>query len=475
MKRLNELYDCSYDIPINGIKINSKEIVPGDLFICTSGVTADRHDYVEDAILHGAVAIVASKKINVSVPVVYVPNTNEELPLLMSRFYDFPEKKLSLIGVTGTNGKTTVAQMVQQLLGEEICGYIGTNGIRCSKFKESIRNTTPDTDRLFPYFRRFVDAGCSYLSMETSSEAFFRHRLDYFTFPITVLTNITEDHLNIHKTIENYIDCKCQLFRQTSPGGYSILNLDDAHYSEVRQNCKENVLTYGKSEEADLQIVSYQLKKDCTEIQYTYQGRNYSVCSPFLGDFNVSNLSAALLVWVALGNDFSLGLERVAFMEPILGRLELVDFHQPYQIILDYAHTPDALNHILNFLNQVKTNRIITVTGSAGGRQREKRPMMGKVVLEKSDYVIFTMDDPRNESVDEIIDDLIGNSKLTNYERVIDRTIAIERAFEIAEKGDIVLIAGKGRDNYMALGDEYLPYCDYDVIEEYFKTKKDQD
>ena len=198
--RLNELYDCPYDVEIKGIKMNSKEVVPGDLFICTKGVTADRHDYVEDAIHHGAVAIVASRKIDVSVPVIYVEDTNRELPHLCSKFYRNPQDQLALVGITGTNGKTTVAMLIQDLLGSDICGYVGTNGIKCHAFQESIRNTTPDVDRMIPYLRRFADSGCKIVSMETSSEAFFRKRLDLFQFQVSVLTNITQDHLNIHKT-----------------------------------------------------------------------------------------------------------------------------------------------------------------------------------------------------------------------------------------------------------------------------------
>ena len=174
MKKLSELYpNCGYeDVLIKGIKINSKEVIPGDIFVCTMGVTADRHDFMEEAIQNGAAAVVVQKDVKCSVPMIKVENTNQELPLLASRFYDHPEEKLDIIGITGTNGKTTVATIIQDLMGRDICGYLGTNGIICDKFQESIRNTTPDSDRLYGYFRRFVDNGCRYLSMESSSEAF---------------------------------------------------------------------------------------------------------------------------------------------------------------------------------------------------------------------------------------------------------------------------------------------------------------
>ena len=204
MKKLSELYSGFPDIEMNGIKINSKDCKPGDLFVCVSGVNADRHDYVIDAINHGASAIVASKKIDVDVPVVYVEDTNKELPLIASKFYDYPEDKLTLIATTGTNGKTTVASIIQDLMG--------TNGIICKDFNERIVNTTPDSDRLYMYFDRFCKSGCKYLSLEASSEAFYRHRLDNLKFKIGILTNITQDHLNIHGTMENYAKCKQKLF-----------------------------------------------------------------------------------------------------------------------------------------------------------------------------------------------------------------------------------------------------------------------
>ena len=470
MKKLNELFEGAAPVEISGIKINSKEVVPGDLFVCTMGVNCDRHDFVDDAIKRGAVAIVASKPLQVTVPVIYVEDTNRELASLMARFTDYPDKKLSLIGVTGTNGKTTVAELVQDLMGEE-CAYIGTNGIDCSQFHEAIRNTTPDVDRMYLYLKRFYDAGCRYVSMETSSEAFYRHRLDDFHFDVTILTNITEDHLNVHKTIENYVECKCQLFAKTAPGGTSILNYDDPHYEKVRSYCKEKVLTYGYLEEADLWIQQVQLAVDHTTIMFRFLDKSYTITSPLIGSFNVVNLAASLLVLVAYGYSMEEAIARIPQIQPVLGRMELLSFGQPYQIVLDYAHTPDALDQILTFLNQIKKGRIITLTGSAGGRETEKRSGMGKVVLEKSDYVIFTMDDPRNEDVNTIIDQLIGDSSNTNYERICDRTEAIHKALSMAQANDIVLIAGKGRDNYMAVGNEYLPYCDYDEVEKYFKEK----
>lgn len=469
MKRLNELFNnINSDCSVNGIKINSKEVKEGDIFVCTMGVTADRHDFIDEAIENGACAVVVSKDVgDRSVPIIKVDDTNSYLRKLCSKYYDYPYEKMEMIGVTGTNGKTTVAEIIYQLLGDD-CAYLGTNGRKWKNNSLPMRNTTPDVDRLYMYLNEFVNDKCKTTVMEASSEAFFRHRLDDIKFHIAILTNISEDHLNIHKTLDNYIECKCQLFRQVSDNGYSILNSMDVNYERVLHCSKGTILTYGMNESDTLFIKDYKEQDNKMKITFRYNLKDYTVLSPLLGEFNVFNLAPAILTCLAKGISIEEVLKRVESLHQIEGRLEILPFTNKYIIMLDYAHTTDALDKILTYLNKIKKNRIITVTGSAGGREKEKRPGMGKVVLEKSDYVIFTMDDPREEDVNSIIDDLISDSKLTNYERVIDRKEAIYRALSIAEEDDIVFITGKGRDNYMAIGKEYLPYSDYDVIKEYF-------
>lgn len=472
MKKLNELYDCSYNTIIKDIKINSKECQEGDLFVCTMGVTADRHDFVEDAIKHGAAAIVASKKVQASVPVIYVEDTNKELTLLAKRFFDHPENKLKIIGVTGTNGKTTVASIIQDLMGNDVCGYMGTNGIISHNFHEPILNTCPDADRLYKYMNRFVKAGNQYLSMEASSEALFRNRLWGVNFDVVIFTNITEDHLNIHKTRENYVAAKLKLLDLLNPSGVAILNCDDENYETEVAHCHTKIMTYGKNK-STLQILSCQQSSLCTTIEYLYNQKKYLVQSKLLGEFNAYNLAAAMLALIHYGYSMEEIVSRVKNIHVLPGRVEFLNFGQDYQIVLDYAHTPDAFQKLYQVLASIKKTRIITVTGSAGGREKEKRGSMGKIVLENSDYVIFTMDDPRTEDVNDIITDLLklSNDK-RNYERCIDRKEAIYKALSIAQKDDIVLIAGKGRDNYMALANGYVPYCDYDVIAKYFRSDK---
>lgn len=467
MKKLSKLYPGYPDVLIKGIKINSKEVEEGDIFVCTKGVTADRHDFIDDAIKNGASAIISEKDVDVSIPVIKVKNTNQELPLLASKYYDSPEDSLEIIGITGTNGKTTTAKIIQDLIGNDTCGYLGTNGIICSKFSESIRNTTPDADRLYNYFRRFVDNGCKTLSMEVSSEAFYRERVKNLKFKIGIITNITEDHLNVHKTIDNYVECKQKLVSQVDDNGYSILNIDDKYYNETRKKANGTILTYGKNN-ADLEIIDSISSLHGTNITLKYKDKIYNITSPLLGMFNTYNLCAAILALISLNYDIEDIIKRIPNITTPQGRVEFLNFNQDYSIILDYAHTPDAFRNLYSLLDEIKTGRIITVTGSAGGREKEKRPTMGKLVLDKSDYVIFTMDDPRYESVTDIIFDLVSDSSKDNYEIIVDRREAINKALSIASKNDIVLIAGKGTDNYMAIEDKYLPYNDLEVIKEYF-------
>ena len=233
MKKLNELYpEVKDDVMIKAIKINSKEVKPGDLFVCTKGVTADRHDFIDDAIKHGASAVVVSRSDigQKKVPIIKVPDTNKELPYLCQKFYDYPDKKMIMVGVTGTDGKTTTSTIIQTLIGSERCGYIGTNGRSCAGFTGDNPNTTPDAHLLYDYLDEFVRYGCKYTVMEASSEAFFRGRLQAMTYDVSIYTNITREHLNIHGSFENYIDCKLNLFRQTRSDGHCVLNHDDQYF-----------------------------------------------------------------------------------------------------------------------------------------------------------------------------------------------------------------------------------------------------
>lgn len=477
MKKLNELYDVESDVLIKGIKINSKEVKEGDLFICTMGVNADRHEFIDDAIKNGASAIVVSKDgITKDVPVIKVKNTNDELPLLCARFYDNPEAELELIGITGTDGKTSVATIIQTLLGNDNCGYMGTNGLSCSKFFEETNNTTPDSDKLFEYFRKIKDAGCKSVSMEVSSEAYFRKRVETLNFDISVITNITSEHLNTHKTFENYLYCKSRLFENTKKDGFSVLNKDDEHYEEIKNICNSNnIYTYGLSKENTLQIVEFKSYSNHTLITYNYEGKEIIIDSPLLGDFNVYNLAAALIVALKKGISIDVLKERIKNIK-ISGRLEMVDTKDNYFVMVDYAHTPNGIEKLLKFVHTLDINKSIVVAGVAGERDHQKRPIMGKVLVENASHVIFTYEDPRSEDPKDIIDMMISDIKDThnNYEIVLDRKDAIKKGIFSAKEKDMVLILGKGNENYEKLKDKVIYFNDIEEAKKAIEERRQQ-
>ena len=466
MKKISDIYECNYNNEVKDIKINSKEVKDGDIFVCTKGINCDRHDFIDEAIKNGASLLIVKKDGNYKIPYIKVSDTNKELAILSNKFYDYPCEKLKLIGITGTDGKTTTATIIRDLLGKDLCGYIGTNGIQGKNINDKTSNTTPECHLLYKYLYLFNQEGINYVSMETSSEAFYRNRLDSFKFDVGILTNITEDHLNIHKTLENYIDSKKQLFEQIKEDGVAILNIDDSYYEKFKGIYKKT-LTYGKNPNADLYIKEIIEMNDGTKITFKYRGNEYKIKSPLLGEFNVYNLAAGILCLIHFNFSIDEALSRVKNITIPSGRCEILEFTNDYKIVLDYAHTPNGLSSILDYLNKIKENRIITITGSAGGREKEKRKDMGKIVLEKSDLVIFTMDDPRDENPQDIINEMISDNKGC-YEVIINREEAINFVLDHAKEGDIILIAGKGRDNYMAIGNKYIPYSDYEVLKKYF-------
>ena len=475
MKKLSELFEnCESDVLIKGIKINSKEVVEGDLFVCTMGVTADRHDFIDDAIANGAVAVVVSHDVGKKrVPVVKVEDTNKEFPYLCQRFYDYPENKLTMIGITGTDGKTSTATIIQTLIGKEDCGYIGTNGRSYGSFEGDNPNTTPDADKFYSYLEEFVAYGCHYASTEASSEAFFRNRLVTFKYDLSILTNVTSEHLNIHGSFENYIECKKQLFKQTKKDGYCILNKDDEHYKEFIDSCNGKVLTYGMDKDNDLQIVKFDIHPKKTDIVFKYDGEEINIESPLLGDFNVYNLAGGLLGCLALGFKLKDLLKNISKIK-INGRIDVIDTKDNYFAIVDYAHTPNGIAKLLNFVHTLDINRSIVVIGQAGERDYLKRPKVGEVVVKNSDYAIFTAEDPRSEDPMEICKDIVRTVKdeYNNYEIVVDRRDAIQKAIDIAEEKDIVLVLGKGNETYEKLKDKTIYFNDEEEVYKAIKNRK---
>ena len=472
MKRLNELINTELDVPVTGIKINSKEVEKGNVFICTDMGTLDRHDFIDDAINKGASAIIVKKDVGKkSVPIIKVDDPNKVLTDMSSKFYDNPEKKMTMIGVTGTDGKTSVSTMVQTLIGSDKCGYIGTNGYSCSKFNKDTNNTTPDADKLYGYLDEFVKAGCKYTSMEVSSESLMRKRVRGIEYDISILTNITSEHLNIHGTLENYIADKCKLFSQTKKNGYCILNKDDEHFNQAKEASNGIVLTYGEGIDNDLYFKNVKLFPGRNLFTIVYKGNEYEIDSPMAGYFNIYNLCAAILALFALGYDFDYIKPRISLLH-VSGRLELVDKGQDFYVMVDYAHTPNGITKLLEYVRLLPVKRSIVVIGQAGERDPYKRKNVGKIVSDNSDLAIFTYEDPRSEDPKDIINDMIELIKdRNNYEIIIDRSKAIKRAIDVAKTGDMVMILGKGNETYEKLKDKVIYFNDIEEAKKYLDER----
>ena len=364
--KLNELINCEYETLITGIKTNSVNIKSGDLFICIDSKTMDRHLFIDDAIKRGASAVIVKNDIsNKDVPIIKVDDPNKVFVDIINKFYDYPTTKLNMIGVTGTDGKTTVATIIHNLIDN--CAYIGTNGIYYNDYKEKTSNTTPALDKTLPIFNDMINDNIKSVAMEVSSEAILYERVRGIKFKCSILTNITKEHLNTHKTLENYIDCKCELFRNTTD--FCILNKDDEHYQEVYNNCSAKVLTYGKDTNNDLYFKNVKLSENKTNFTIVYQNKEYNIESPLVALFNVYNLCASLLCLLSLGYNIDELISRIKNIK-VSGRLENIDLGQDFKVIVDYAHTPNGIKSLLDFANSIKHNKLIVVFSEPGERDK---------------------------------------------------------------------------------------------------------
>ena len=468
MKKLNELLETELDVNVNGIKINSKEVENGDMFVCIHGVKTDRHDFIDEAIKNGASCIVGEKDIDCSIPYIKVKNTNYILPELCRKFYDFDRLNLKIIGVTGTDGKTTTSTSIQYLIGRDKCGYIGTNGVDCEKFTKDSPNSTPDPTLLYKYFKEFYEAGCEYVVMEASSEGFLRGRLDDLYFQAGGYTNISWEHINVHGSFDNYVKCKLRCASQTK--GKFIINYDDEYHDMFKEKSL-NSLSYGENPKCDLYIKDYTVTPRYTNVSFVYLGHEYSFISPLLGKFNVSNLACAMLICLSLGFDMETLIENAMNID-VSGRVEMINMGQDFQVMVDYAHTPNGIKSILDFVRVLNVRRAIVVIGSAGERDYKKRPVMGRTVIDNADYAIFTYEDPRSEDPLDIIKQMVSEvDDKDKYEIVVDRSLAIKRAIDIAEKDDIVLVLGKGNETYQKLKDKVIYFNDIEECKKWIANR----
>lgn len=478
MKKLSELIECGYDVPIDRVIVNSKEAGPGALFVCTDMGTKDRHDFIDDAIEKGVSAVIVKKDVGEkSVPVVKVEDPNEVLPIICSKLYDEPLKGMTVIGVTGTDGKTTTSTMIQTLMGDDICGYSGTNGYGCRAFHKDTDNnlTTPDSNKLFGYFREFADAGMKYISMEVSSDALLRGRVRSIEYDYSVLTNITSEHLNSHGTLENYVECKCRLFAQTKKDGYCILNRDSDHFEQARAAANGKVVTYGKDPDNDMYFKNVKLHVGSSEFTMCFGGKEYDVVLPAGGDFNIYNFCAACTVLFLNGFAFEDFKDNIAKIN-VSGRLDIIDLGQDFYAMVDYAHTPNAISNLLRYLRLLDVKRRIIVNGQPGERDPYKRRQVPALEVREADYVIFCYEDPRSEDPLEILRQMTEDIQdFDNFEVIVDRSEAIKKAVDMAEKDDIVMVLGKGNEKYQKFKDRTIYFCDEEELAKHIKARLERE
>lgn len=451
------------------LRTDSRKVCKGDVFLALKGVVTDGHDFIDMAIRNGASKIICEHG-SYSVDTMVVPSTREYLASYLKDLYKDKFSKVKLLGITGTNGKTTSAYLIYQLLNKlgKKCAYIGTIGFYLNDTVRPLNNTTPDLMELYSLFDEAFNSGVSVIVMEVSSHALELGRVLGLSFDIVSFTNLTQDHLDVHKTFDNYIKAKQKLFGMVKDDGYAIVNVDDK-YSDRFIISGNNNITYGINP-SNYHIISYNLRINRTEFIMEVDEKKYDVVIPIPGKYNIYNFLVALINVVKVGYDIDSVLGVIKDIKTPKGRFDIVNYNNNV-IIVDYAHTPDAVLNILNAVNEYKEGKIYTVIGCGGDRDKSKRPLMGDIATRKSDYVIFTDDNPRSEKEEDIVNDIICNLDRDNYCVIYDRKSAIIKGIDLLNDKDILLILGKGHEDYQIIGKDRIHFDDKEVVLEYINNK----
>ncbi len=461
------------DRTVESIAYDSRRVQRNGLFVALRGEKADGHEFIGSAIDKGASVIVTEREErHPRVTCLLVENTRIALADLSANFYGHPARKLKLAAVTGTNGKTTTTFLIKHICEKAglRCGLIGTVRYEIGERILPAIRTTPESLDLQELLAQIVNAGCRAAAMEVSSHALAQDRARGLEWDVAVFTNLTQDHLDFHGTMESYFDSKAKLFaqlgsQQKKPKPVAIVNIDDRYGEQLldRIGKRVAVVTYGMSVRADFRASNYRVEFSGTSYQLDAHGKSYLVRVPLIGRFNVANSVAALAAANALGISLRDAVLSLGKSPQVPGRLELVPAKRQFQVFVDYAHTPDALRNVLKTLRELEPHRLIVVFGCGGNRDRQKRSLMGEMVDRHADYAIITSDNPRKEDPNAIVEEIEKGFRLSRYEKIVDRTQAIGRAIALAEPRDIVLIAGKGHENYQEFADYTVPFDDIQV------------
>ena len=467
----------STGIVIEAIQFDSRKVQNGVLFVAQKGVVSDGHDFIPMAIEKGAVAIVCEtlpEHCKTGMVYVVVANASEALGLISSNFYDNPSSKLKLIGVTGTNGKTTVASLLFELFSSlgYPCGLLSTVKIAYQNKEWANSHTTPDALTLNKHLSDMVNIGISHCFMEVSSHGIAQSRITGLSFTAGIFTNLSHDHLDYHGDFKSYRDIKKVFFDQLPKTAFALTNIDDKNGAFMLQNTKAKIYTYAVKCHADYkaQILECEFSGMLLKIQ------DQELWTSLVGEFNVQNILAVYAVTELLGESSIEILKQLSLLKPIRGRFETFQTEENVTVVIDYAHTPDALENVLNTINKIRTKNetLYTIIGCGGNRDREKRPLIGKKAAALSDKVIFTSDNPRDEEPTAIISEIMKGVAAEDYKKslkVTHRAEAIAVAGSLVGQGDIVLIAGKGHETYQEIEGKKIPFNDLKIAQKIFLNR----
>jgi len=465
----------STKVDINTINFDSRKIVKGDVFVAIRGNISDGHDYIETALKLGAIAIVCEflpEDINSEVTYIKVENSSKALAIMASNFYDLPSQNLKLVGVTGTNGKTTIATLLYQLFknaGYKV-GLLSTVKIMIDDLEFKATHTTPDSLTINKYLKKMNDEGVEYCFMEVSSHGLHQNRTDGLHFEGGIFTNLTHDHLDYHNNFAEYRDVKKAFFDKLPKSAFALVNIDDKNGLVMIQNTKAQIHTYALKTYADYKAKILENRFGGLLLKIN----DNEVWSKLVGNFNAYNLLAIYGTAKLLGLEKVEILRLISELENVSGRFQYLISDERITAIVDYAHTPDALKNVLETINSIRTNNeeLITVVGCGGDRDKAKRPKMGHIASALSTKVIFTSDNPRSEIPETIIEDIEKGVEPQNFKKtvsIVDRKQAIKTACQLAQPNDIILIAGKGHETYQEINNERFDFDDYKIVQEFLK------
>lgn len=469
---LNDLFDINNteykNIHVTGICTDTREVKEGNLFILQKGEHFDSHTKYKE-LEDKVVAFISEREIDTALPYFVVKDANDVIGPVAAKFYENPTEKMTNIAITGTNGKTSVASIITHILQayEKKVGLIGTNGIFINekKLMDNLKTpTTPPPLNLQKIANELKINDAAYNVMEVTSHGLYYNRTKGIKYKYRLFTNLTADHLDFHHTMDEYFNAKSQLFKEASKDEYCLLNKDSAYFDAMSEKCNGKVISYGTAEGADFRAINIELNEKDTIFDVIYQDEIIRMKSSLIGAFNISNLLAAIAVTALEGVPLNNIKSYVESFHGIDGRMERIVINDKV-VVVDFAHTPDALENALKTLSDIKSNKLITVFGCGGDRDASKRPIMGEIAERYSDKVIVTSDNPRTEDPNKIINDIIKGIKTTVLQ-IPDRRQAIHSAIEEAHVGDIILIAGKGHEKTQIIGNEEFKFDDVEVAKE---------